>query len=299
MKKSPIYLIILMGLLFYSCSEEEEKLTLSVQDTVIRGAVLRTISVPSPTFDFNDPSLEWVVELEEQDHEDGALFASIDLYASLTSSATGETSEESFVKNIPAASFSIGPNGLPRGLVSTSLSEVLSELGLQSGDYTSSDAFNLRLVLNLTDGRSYTNTDAVGTVTGGSFFRTPYAYSAQFFCALDNASLFNGNYVVVNDAWADYNPGETVPVEFVSDFTFRLLSANNPFINNPGTSYMEFTIDPSDGSVTVSSNECFDYGPGFCLPVTGSGSIGTCTGDINVVLDFGGFTNNGFSLVKQ
>lgn len=116
---------------------------------------------------------------------------------------------------------------------------------------------------------------------------------------MDNASLFNGNYVVVNDAWADYAAGDVVPVEFVSDYTFRLLSTNNPFINTPGTSYMEFTIDPSDGSVTVSSNECFDYGPGFCLPVTGSGSIGTCTGDNNVVLDFEGFTNNGFSLVKQ
>lgn len=62
---------------------------------------------------------------------------------------------------------------------------------------------------------------------------------------------------------------------------------------------MEVTINPADGSATVISNECFNY-PGFdCVDVTGTGSVGTCTGDINVVLDFGPYTDNGFSLVKQ
>lgn len=299
MKNTTHFSALLFGILLLLSCSEDDKLTVDVQETVTRGAILRTISVPNPTFDFNDPSQAWVVEIEEQDYEDGALFLEIELYASLTRSSTGATTEEVFVKSIPAASFSTSPNGLPRGLVSASLAEVLSALGLQPGTYTSTDFFNLRMELVLTDGRTFTNTDAVGTVTGGSFFRTPYAYSAQFFCALDDASLFDGNFVVTNDAWADYNPGDVVPLEFVSGYTFRILSANNPFISNPGSSYMEVTINPADGSVVVTSNECFDYGPGFCLDVSGSGSIGTCTGDINVTLDFGGFTNNGFSLVKQ
>ena len=299
MKKSPIYLILLLGLLLCACSEDEEKLTRTVQDTVTRGAVLRTISVPSPTFDFNDPSKEWIVELEEQDHEDGALFASIDVYASLTESGTGETTDEALVKNIPATTFSIGPNALPRGLVRASLNEVLTAIGLQPGDYGSSDAFTLRLTLNLTDGRSFTNTDAIGTVTGGSFFSTPYAYSAQFFCALEDASLFDGNYIVVTDAWADYSAGDIVPVAFVSEYTFRILNTNNPFVDNTGSSYMEVTIDPETGDATVVSNECFNY-PGFdCVSITGAGSVGTCTGDINLVNVYGPYGSNAFSLMKQ
>ena len=62
---------------------------------------------------------------------------------------------------------------------------------------------------------------------------------------------------------------------------------------------MEVTIDPTDGSVTLTSNECFDYGGGFCTDVIGTGSVGTCTGDINVVLNFTlCCPNQTFSLVK-
>lgn len=292
-------MVLLLGLLLGACSEDEEKLTRTVQDTVTRGAVLRTISVPSPTFDFNDPSGEWIVELEEQDHEDGKLFASIDVYASLTLSETGETTEEALVKNVPASAFSIGPNALPRGLVRASLSEVLTAIGLQPGEFTSSDAFTLRLTLNLTDGRSFTNTDAIGTVTGGSFFSTPYAYSVQFFCALDDASQFDGNYLVVTDVWADYSAGDIVPVAFISDYTFRILNTNNPFVDNTGSSYLEVTIDPETGAATVASNECFNY-PGFdCVNVTGAGSVGTCTGDINLVNVFGPYGSYALALIRQ
>lgn len=298
MKKIKIYfafvfLALLTGV--SSCSSDD-KLVDDVLATTERGLILRTAAVNNATFDFFDPSVAWSVTLEAQDAENGALLSEVEVYMSFVDDGTAGT--ESLVKTIPASDFTTGPFGLPRGEVSATLAEVLSALGLQDGDYDSSDSFNIRLVAVLTDGREYTN-NAAGTVLNGSFFSSPFGYSAQFFCALADASDFDGNYTVVADAWADYNAGETVPVEFVSEYTFRILSTNNPFIANPGTSYMELTIDPSDGSVTVASNECFDYGPGFCLDVTGSGSVGTCTGDINVIIDFGGFTNNAFSLVRQ
>lgn len=62
---------------------------------------------------------------------------------------------------------------------------------------------------------------------------------------------------------------------------------------------MEVTISPADAAVTVASNECLNYPGWACLDVTGTGSVGTCTGDINIMLDFGGYTDNDFSLVKQ
>jgi hypothetical protein len=63
---------------------------------------------------------------------------------------------------------------------------------------------------------------------------------------------------------------------------------------------MEVTINPADGSAVVSSNECFETNwGGGCLDVTGAGSVGTCTGDINLIIDYGGYTDYAFSLVKQ
>lgn len=284
-----------------SCSEGDTAFY-KVDDNIVRGAVLRTISVPSPTFNFLDTSSMWEVELEEQDTKKGGLFEEVELYVSHVSVAAGSTSAEVLLKTVPASAFSMGPNELPRGSVSASLTEVLNALSLVPGEYDPADQFIIRLVLVLTDGRTYTD-DASAAVEGGAFFRSPFSYSVQFACPPTDASLFDGNYVVVNDAWADYSEGDIVPVEAVpGQLVFRIRSTNNSFISNSGTSYMIVTINPANGTVTVTSNECFDYLPAFglgCLDVVGTGSVGTCTGDINLVLAFGGFTGNAFSLVKQ
>ncbi|MEZ4811531.1 MAG: hypothetical protein R2819_14320 [Allomuricauda sp.] len=276
-----------------SCSEE--KLIDDVFDSTARGLVLRTVAFPNPTFDFLDPSAPWAVTLEVQDKENGALLSSVDVYASFVDD--GSEGTEALVTTVPASGFSPGPFGFPRGDVAMTLGEVLTALNLAEGDYDSADTFNIRLVANLTDGRAFTN-NANGTVTGGSFFSSPFAYSAQFFCPLTDGSRFNGNYIVIADAWADYSPGGVVPVEFISDYTFRILSTNNAFIDNPDSSYLEVTIDPADGSVTGASNECFDYGDGNCLEVLVAGSVGTCTGDINVILTFGTFGDWALSMAK-
>jgi len=282
--------------LMQSC-ETEDKMIDEVFDNVERGAFLRTIEIPSATFDFYNTSSEWIVFLESQDYEMGKLLTEINVYSAFVDD--GNIGDEVLIKTVSAANFTDGPFGLPRGEVSVMLQEVLDAAGLEDGDYDSSDSFNVRLESVLKDGRTFTNTNTAGTVTGGSYFSSPFLYSVQFFCALEDASIFNGNYVVVVDAWADYDPGAVVPVEFVSDYTFRILSTNNPFIDNTATSYIEVTIDPTDGSATASSNECLNYPGWACLDVVGSGSVGTCTGDINLVLDFGGYTDNAFSIVKQ
>ncbi len=294
MKKIIIYIaLLLLGSITFSCTEE--KLIDNVFSDVGRGLVLRTIATPNPTFDFFDTSASWKVTLEAQDAEGGKLFSEIKVYVTFINDGTAST--EALATTVPASSFSPGPLGYPRGDVALTLGETLTALGLQSGDYDSADSFNIRLVGVLSDGRQFTN-NANGTVTGGSFFRSPFAYSAQFFCPLADASLFDGNYIVTADAWADYAIGAVVPVAFDTGYKFRILSTNNPFINNTATAYMEVTIDPADGTVTVVSNEDFDYG--VPVPVTGTGSVGTCTGDINLNLNFvGQATNQAFSLVKQ
>lgn len=119
-------------------------------------------------------------------------------------------------------------------------------------------------------------------------------------CPLADASLFNGDYKVTQDTWQDYGIGDIVPVVYNpanGTFTFRILNKNNPYIANAATSYMTCVIDPATSKVTVKSNEDFDYGPGYG-PTTGTGSVASCTGDINLTLAFGPHGGYKFNLEK-
>ncbi len=296
LKYSVLFSVLILA---FGCSSEDP-LAVQSQEDVLRGAILRTISINSSTFDLNDGAVEWSVTVEEQDIENGDLLQDVEVYAQLIR-ANGTNSDEGLVKSIPASEFTVGPFGLPRADIGVSLNEAMAATGVQMGDFVSEDQFNIRFVLNLTNGLSLSNADSNVNVRNGQFFQSPFNYRAQFFCALTDASLFDGSYTVEADAWADYAPGNTVPVEAVSgELKFRILSVNNPFLLNTATSYIEVTIDPSDGTVTAESNEPFDYGS-FTADIVGRGSVGTCTGSIDLTIDVigGGVVNQAFVLVKN
>lgn len=286
-------------LLLNSCASDDNSSSVNkVLSTTGSGAILRTISINQGTFNFVNPSDEWSATLEIQGISLAQL-AEIKLYAKHVSSTI---SDEAYVKSYNSSIFENGPLNLPRGDVRVSLTDVLNGLQLSDGEYSASDKFVLRFEMILTDGRKFSSNNASATVTGGSYFSSPFQYSAQFFCPLADASIFNGTYTVSEDIWQDYAPGATVPVVYdPSDgpYTFRILSTNNSAISNATTSYIKVTINPADGTVTAESNEDFDY-PGFAiLPVTGVGTVGTCTGDIDLVLDFGPYTENNLKLTKN
>lgn len=248
-----IGLFITSGLVSLSCSTED-KLIDQLFDNVERGAVLRTKSVSGNTFNVLDTSSEWSVELEEQDEENGGLFQEIKLYGSLIDNTPdgGITDvDEALIKIIPASSFSTegSPFGFPRGTVSTTFQEVLDALGLISGQYDGGDQIILRLELVLTDGRSYTN-DAGGTVSGGSFFSSPFQYSNLLVCL---GAPPAGDWVVnmhdsFGDGWQTNDPnggpGITITLDTGEVFEVGLCS---PYV--PDT--YECTNDFSNGSATV------------------------------------------------
>ncbi len=299
MKKIYKLLIICIGSLLISNCSTEDKTIDEVRDNTTKGAVLKTIKENS-TFNFFDTSSSWSITVEEQDALKGGLFSQIKLYGKHTTN--GVTTAEKLIKTIAASTFSPGPYGYPRGKISATLSEVLTILNIAPGGYTTSDKFTMRAELELTDGRKFTAGNSGGTITGGSFFSSPFIYSAQFFCPFNDVSNFNGDYKVVTDAWADYTPGSIVPVVYNAAnglFKFRILNSNNPALVNT-SSYYEVTVKQSDGTVTVVSNETLDYGGGFTTNATGTGSIGSCTGDINLILNFSGSAQKqAFNLVKN
>lgn len=127
-------------------------------------------------------------------------------------------------------------------------------------------------------------------IANSEIFKVSQTYIVS--CPLDDASLFSGDYKVITDQWSDYTAGKIIPLVYNpadGTFTFRILATQNPYISNKSTAYLKVTVNPATFAATVQSNEDFDYGGGDTTPVTGSGSISSCSGDISLKLNFLGF----------
>ena len=81
-------------ILFQSCTEEGK--VDEILNSTTQGAVLRTIKVNSKDFNFLNTASVWSVTLEEQDAEEGKLFAEVKLYSKQVKG--GVTGAEKLVK---------------------------------------------------------------------------------------------------------------------------------------------------------------------------------------------------------
>ncbi len=225
MKNFKILILFTLGLVVSACSVDDP-LTVVTQDTVARGAVLRTIQNDPSSFSFSDPESVWSITWEEQDHEDGDLLSSVDLMVSfvdLTPANGTIPSQEAALTSIPASAFAKGVNGLPRTDYSVSYNEVLSSLGLPFVTDYAGDAINIRVILNLTDGRSITNTDLTGNVSGGSFFSSPLNYRSNIVCP--DKSGTPGTWTInMQDSYGDGWNGASVQVTLDGEVSNYLIT---------------------------------------------------------------------------
>ncbi|WP_416440157.1 hypothetical protein ACH3O9_10495 [Leeuwenhoekiella sp. A16] len=251
MKKIAIIIAILSAGIYSSCSSDD-KVVDNVLDTVTRGAVLRTVSLNSSNFNAFDPESIFSVTLEEQDVEDGGLMSSVDVLVSFTDNQDDPVDisvEEQLLLTLQPSDFTTGPNGLPRITFETSLSAAAAAVGLSPGEYSGGDTFTYRLVLNLTDGRSFTNTDASGTISGGSFFTSPYSYLVGVNCT--PTSPIAGDYsVTIEDSYGDGWNGASITVEIdgvTTDYTLDDgASGSFDFTVPEGTSTFSMTFNSGD-----------------------------------------------------
>lgn len=257
------------------------------------GAFLRITDLSGDIIDLNDTGSTFSVSLEYQDNEGNSLLDRVEFGITFKDNTTagGDISTTGTLATIPASSFSPGATyGLPQTTYSLTYGEALTALGLTADQIEGEDGMTVAWTLFLTDGRSYAAKDANGNIAAiGGYYSSPFLVPIVFKCGLtDTSTLFNGDFTVTFDEWEDYGVGDAIPVtpDPGDPLSFRILATNNPFINNAATAYWTVTVTDSDGNVTVQSNEDFDYGGGFVVSVTGTGKINTCTGDIDISLDF-------------
>lgn len=185
--------IVMIGLFLVQSCDDGDRLVDSVTETVTRGATLKTISLISPSFDLLDTSSEFSVLLEERDHEQGTLLAGMKVFLTYKDNfddGVDNSTLEMLYETIDDSEFVDGPNGFPQFTYTAVLSDVLAATGVDFDGTNPGDQFQFRLVLDLTDGRSFTN-DASGNVTGGSFFSSPFFYGANLACASDFGGTFD------------------------------------------------------------------------------------------------------------
>lgn len=172
-----------------SCDSDPDNVVYDVFDGLSHGAVLRTLDISSPTFDVVDLSSFFEVEIEAQDEQNGALLSQVEVFVNATGSS------ETLVKTIPASEFQTTTNGYPGTTIKITLQEALDALGLPSDGVQCGDLMEVRLKVDLTDGRTFTDTDASGSLQG-SYFKSPYNYLVNVVANLPEDTLYTGQYML-------------------------------------------------------------------------------------------------------
>ncbi len=191
MKKyiNKFFVLLVAFSMMQSCSTDDKTID-GVLDGVTSGAVLRTISATN-TFNFFDPNdtrFVFDVALEEQDAQKGDLISEIRLYQSFTDNTNPEDSpnstskDEVLILTETGAGLTVSDFGLPRLDFSSTLAEALAVHGLTDGEFNGGDVFSFRFELELTNGQVYSNSNIGGTVSGGSFFSSPFIYNVGLKC---------------------------------------------------------------------------------------------------------------------
>ena len=209
MKKVNIYLISL-AMMALSCSKEfssdeyggYEMLTDYMLKEYQVGAALRTIT-ESGSYRFFDPGNSlWSATLETHDHESGGLTESVEWYVS------NGGNNEVLARTVSRSEMYDGPVGLPRMDISMSLVEA----GGLVGGYQGGNTIIHRMVLKLTDGRTFSTESVSGSLTQ-SYFKSPFQYRKTITCFMDAGivTAVPGLYTVnMTDSWGDGWNGASV-----------------------------------------------------------------------------------------
>ena len=251
--------ILSVLLVTYSCDKNPDNVIYDLDPDAIHGVVLRTISIDNFLLNSSDPNSAFMVTVEEQDDQDGALMESVDIYLTFrdfTPDNGTTTVSRSFLKNLDASVFSTGPLGLPRASISVTFGEATAAMGLSSDDYAPGDIYVIEFSVNTTDGRVFDASSSSNVLTG-VYFNSPFKYNAPLTC-----SPVPGVYSVkmwdsYGDGWQtnDGNSGDGIQVTLNGTDILEV-----GMCSNYSTSYW------------LSGTECTDNGDGYG-PVTGTVTI--------------------------
>lgn len=281
-----LLLIAVIAFIIVSCESDDNTIN-KVTDEVERGAILRTLNSTNTFnfFDSNDERFKFELSIEAQDQQNGDLLSEIRIYQKFDDNnddSVDNSKEEVLVATIPKSDFDTGSFGLPNHSTSYSLNDALMFSELSSGQYKGGDSFVYRLVAALNDGREFSN-DVGGTVSGGSFFNSPFTYRVGIKCI--PVTPFPGAYVItMKDSYGDGWNNAKITVTLngaMTEYTIEDGAEGIATINVPqGSTELKFEFEGGDfeSEVTFTITDPFgdDAATGGPSPADGEIFLNIC-----------------------
>ena len=251
--------ILSVLLVTYSCDKNPDNPIYELDPDAIHGVILRTISIDNFLLNSSDPNSAFMVTVEEQDNQDGALMESVDVYLGFrdfTPDNGTTVVSRTFLKTLDASVFTTGPLGLPRASLSVTFGEATAAMGLSTDDYAPGDIYTIEFSVNTTDGRVFDASSSSNVLTG-VYFNSPFKYNAPLTCSPKPGDYSVKMWDVYGDGWQtnDGNAGDGIQVTL------------------NGTDILQVGMCSAYATSTwLSGTECTDNGDGFG-PVTGTVTI--------------------------
>jgi hypothetical protein len=190
-----IKLILTLGFICTISCEPEDNVAINLNNGVVPGIVVRTLSLTGTTFDFfNVPESVLAVDFEIQapagdvvsevqifiDFQDNTFFES-----EFNSNGTTDV-EETLIQTITASELASGRFEYPTGSFSFGYQELLDAAGIQNdlNDVFNSDQLIVRLEVLMEDGRTFTNLGTNSPSLEDGFFLSPYRYFSTISCPI-------------------------------------------------------------------------------------------------------------------
>lgn len=170
--------------------------------------------------------------------------------------------------------------------------EIATALNLQlnanAGNFAPGSIFTCYVEVVTTNGKKFTANNSNFTSSGANFYYPVFSFRGSVVCPY-NPAVMAGNYVVVQDDWADWNPGDVLN-NIVSATTATSLSLLNVFPNpayggnSPQPVLVNVTV--ASGVATVTNQTYGNYGATpVAVTTQGSGNfVYSCTGTITLLL---------------
>jgi len=234
--------------IFSGCTESKTTVD-DVYDNVTRGAVFRSIALDRNNFNMFYPETEFSITAEVDDNNKGALLDYVDVYVSFVDNkADGNnySKSETLFTTIDASEFSEGPNGFPAASFSTTLGELVNFMGLTLAQYNGGDVIPIRFEMFLTDGRRFSSDNVASTVSGGSFFRSPFRYNETIAYGVDLGFSGEGKNIV-DLLGPEFNTGYQATVSIDDEAEGALIATLNV--------YKRFDDNTISGGVDISQDE--------------------------------------------
>ncbi len=205
---------IVTACVLIGCSGDDKTVD-QVIDQVTSGAVLRTIDIDNNMI-YNDLTLQfdegsnYILTLEEQDAQQGGLLDEIEIYTRFIENTRVDTNNDGvidkndddlsteigLIRTINSSDFQPGDRGVPVSIITFTAEELIAFTQVDESKIQGKDDFELRFLLKLTDGRSFSVDDANGNVSGGSYFSSPYTYRTTAGCTITETLAGTYTYTV-------------------------------------------------------------------------------------------------------